>query len=227
MDWDAVQAIGVIVTLAFLGYQMRLQSQALKGDSKLREFELYQSLLNQHTELLKMADQDPALNLIWEPLDPERKRELDAAQASRDWGAWSIMTPDEQRGYRYIRYAIELFEQAHKVNQYGMLDKEIWRKWVSWMEIWPRTRYFTYMWQDNARKFMPSFVDAYWDLVRESGEMDRRARIDRAHLTDPLHDDDVLDNSSMAEQDVPEQTAELVAPESPAVEAVRPERQES
>lgn len=196
MNWDAIQAIGVIVTLAFLGYQMRLQAKALKSDSRLRQFELYQSLLNQHTELLKMADNDPVLNQIWAPLDPERKRELDAAQASQDWGAWAVMTPDEQRAYRYTRYAIELFEQAYKVNQYGMLDEEIWRKWVSWMEIWPRTRYFSYMWQDTARKFMPSFVDAYWDLVRQSGELDRQAKVDRAGLLDPLLADDVLDNSA-------------------------------
>ena len=99
--------------------------------------------------------------------------------------------------------AIELFEQAHKVNQYGMLDKEIWQKWVSWMEIWPRTRYFPYMWEDSARKFMPSFVESYWDLVRESGELDRRARIERAHLLDPLHGDDVLDNSSALGVELP------------------------
>ena len=249
MNWDAIQAIGVIVTLAFLGYQMRLQAKALKSDSRLRQFELYQSLLNQHTELLKMADNDPVLNMIWAPLDPERKRELDAAQASQDWGAWAVMTPDEQRGYRYTRYAIELFEQAYKVNQYGMLDEEIWRKWVSWMEIWPRTRYFSYMWQDTARKFMPSFVDDYWDLVRQSGELDRQAKVDRAHLLDPLLADDVLDNSAglaarveseritaevtqvteMVETvetvDVVEavEAVDAIAPESPAVQAVPPE----
>ena len=223
MDWDAVQAIGVIVTLAFLGYQMRLQSKALRGDSRLREFELYQGLLNQHTELLKAADQDPVLNLIWEPLEPERKRVLDAAQAARDWGAWYEMTPDEQRSYRYTRYALELFEQAHKVNQYGMLDEEIWQKWVSWMEIWPRTRYFPYVWEDTARKFMPSFVDSYWDLLRESREMDSKARAERSHLLDPLRGDDVLDNSSLPELDLPEQPVEAIAPESPAVEAVVPE----
>lgn len=231
MNWDAVQSIGVIVTLAFLGYQMRLQAKALKGDSRLRQFELYQSLLNQHTELLKMADGDPVLNLIWEPLDPERKRELDAAQASRDWGAWLVMTGDEQRGYRYTRYAIELFEQAHKVNQYGMLDEEIWQKWVSWMEIWPRTRYFTYMWQDTARKFMPSFVDEYWDLVRQSGEIDRNARVVRANLLDPLSEKDVMGNDAASEFDTPVASPEVVAgsdpvesiaPESPAVEAIRP-----
>jgi hypothetical protein len=240
VNWDAIQAIGVIVTLAFLGYQMRLQAKALKSDSRLRQFELYQSLLNQHTELLKMADNDPVLNMIWAPLDPERKRELDAAQASQDWGAWAVMTQDEQRGYRYTRYAIELFEQAYKVNQYGMLDEEIWRKWVSWMEIWPRTRYFSYMWQDTARKFMPSFVDDYWDLVRQSGELDRQAKVERAHLLDPLLADDVLDNSAglraaaeseriVAEVvetvetvDVVEavEAVEAIAPESPAVQAV-------
>jgi hypothetical protein len=229
VNWDAVQAIGVIVTLAFLGYQMRLQAKALKSDSRLRQFELYQSLLNQHTELLKMADNDKVLNLIWDPLDPGRKAELDAAQASRDWGAWSVMTEDEQRGYRYTRYAIELFEQAYKVNQYGMLDDEIWRKWVSWMEIWPRTRYFTYMWQDTARKFMPSFVDEYWELVRQSGEIDRNARRDRANLLDPLGADDVLGNRAAPESDArefaPEEvaaTVESIAPESPAVQAVPP-----
>ncbi|HEX2145893.1 MAG TPA: hypothetical protein VHG10_15450 [Glycomyces sp.] len=227
MDWNAIQAVGVIVTLAFLGYQMRLQAKALGNDSRLRQFELYQGLLNQHTELLKAADKDQVLNLIWEPLEPERKRELDAAQAARDWGAWYAMDSDEQRSYRYIRYALELFEQAHKVNDYGMLDEEIWQKWVSWMEIWPRTRYFTYVWEDNARKFMPSFVDSYWDLVRESGEMDRRARVERAHLLDPLRGGDVLDNSAVPEVALPESEVASIAPESPAVEAVRPPRQES
>jgi hypothetical protein len=229
VNWDAVQSIGVIVTLAFLGYQMRLQAKALKNDSRLRQFELYQSLLNQHTELLKMADGDQVLNLIWSPLDAERKRELDAAQASRDWGAWSVMTEDEQRGYRYTRYAIELFEQAYKVNQYGMLDEEIWRKWVSWMEIWPRTRYFTYMWQDTARKFMPSFVDDYWDLVRQSDEIDRKAQLDRERLLRPSGEDQVLGDGAMPEFEVPAagaaspeaEAVDAVAPESPAVQAAR------
>jgi hypothetical protein len=233
VNWDAIQSIGVIVTLAFLGYQMHLQAKALKGDSRLRQFELYQSLLNQHTELLKMADSEPVLNLIWAPLDPARKRELDAAQASRDWGAWSVMTEDEQRGYRYTRYAIELFEQAHKVNQYGMLDEEIWRKWVSWMEVWPRTRYFPYMWEDTARKFMPSFVDEYWDLVRQSGEIDRMARVKRANLLDPLREDHGLDDKAVPEFASPEdpqvvaadlESGGAVAPDSPAVATVRPQR---
>jgi hypothetical protein len=223
VNWDAVQSIGVIVTLAFLGYQMRLQAKALKGDSRLRQFELYQSLLNQHTELLKMADEDRVLNLIWSPLDPERKRVLDAAQAARDWGAWSVMTPDEQRGYRYTRYAIELFEQAYKVNQYGMLDEEIWRKWISWMEIWPRTRYFKYMWQDTARKFMPSFVDDYWDLVRQSEAIDREARLGRERLLGPMLEDE--SNLAVPEPEAAANAApsvEEIAPESPAVQAIRP-----
>lgn len=190
MNWDAVQSIGVIVTLAFLGYQMRLQSRALRNDSRMRQFEVYQSLINQHTELLKMADKDTVLNLIWEPLEADRKAELDAAQAAKDWGAWYVMTPEEQRSYRYTRYALELFEQAHKVNQFGILDEEIWRKWISWMEIWPRTRYFTYVWEDSARKFMPSFVESYWELVRESDEIDRQARAERARLLDPLRENE-------------------------------------
>jgi hypothetical protein len=191
VDWNAIQAIGVIITLAFLGYQMMLQGRQLRHDSRLRQFELYQSLLNQHTELLKMADKDPALNEIWEPMDLDRRRELDEAQAERDWGAWYAMTPEEQRGYRYTRYAIELFEQAYKLQQYDLLDREIWDKWISWMEVWPRSRYFTYMFEDNARKFMPSFVDRYWDLVKLSQERDWLAR---------------------------EEAADLVAPRSPAVE---------
>nr|QZD54710.1 hypothetical protein K3N28_18550 [Glycomyces sp. TRM65418] len=222
----------MIITLAFLGYQMRLQAKALKSDSRLRQFELYQSLLNQHTELLKMADNDPVLNLIWSPLDPDRKRDLDAAQASRDWGAWTVMTPDEQRGYRYTRYAIELFEQAYKVNQYGMLDEEIWRKWVSWMEIWPRTRYFTYMWQDTARKFMPSFVDDYWDLVRQSAEFDREARVERTQLLDPLSGGDLLRNGEVPDVDPPKAEAgvpggsALVAETEAVLEAVAPKSSE-
>lgn len=203
MDWEALQAIGVIVTLAFLGYQMRLQAKALRNDSRLRQFQLYQDLLNQHTDLLKMADRDTVLNLIWEPLEPDRKAVLDAAQAARDWGAWYEMTPEEQRSYRYIRYALELFEQAYKVDKFGMLDQEIWKKWISWMEIWPRSRYFPYVWEDTARKFMPSFVDAYWDLVRESSEIDRRARRSRAHLLDPLQEESILDNSSVPDVDPP------------------------
>lgn len=222
MDWDAVQAVGVIVTLAFLGYQMRLQSKALGSDSRMRQFELYQNLLNQHTDLLKMADQDTVLNLIWEPLEPERKAVLDAAQAARDWGAWYEMTPEEQRSYRYIRYALELFEQAYKVNQFGMLDAEIWQKWVSWMEIWPRTRYFPYVWEDSARKFMPSFVESYWDLVRESGELDRRARNERAHLLDPLHGEDVLDNFSVPDLELPEQRGpDTAGPQPPSIPSPR------
>jgi hypothetical protein len=185
VDWNAIQAIGVIITLAFLGYQMMLQGRQMRHDSRLRQFELYQSLLNQHTELLKMADKDPALNEIWEPLDLERRRELDEAQAERDWGAWYAMTPEEQRGYRYTRYAIELFEQAYKLQQYDLLDREIWDKWISWMEVWPRSRYFTYMFEDNARKFMPSFVNRYWDLVKLSQERDREAREEAADLVAP------------------------------------------
>ena len=187
MDWNALEAIGVIATLAFLGYQMMLQSRSVRQDSRLRQFELYQSLLNQHTELLKMADRDPVLNEIWEPLPPERRSELDRAQAERDWGAWYVMTPEEQRGYRYTRYAVELFEQAHKVNQYKLMDDEIWDKWISWMEIWPRSRYFKYMFEDNARKFMPSFVADYWDLVALSEERDRQAVRERGDLVDAPH----------------------------------------
>ncbi|WP_035696462.1 hypothetical protein [Glycomyces tenuis] len=187
MDWNAIEAIGVIATLGFLSYQMMLQSRSVRHDSRLRQFELYQNLLNQHTELLKMADRDPVLNEIWEPMDPERRRELDRAQAENDWGAWYAMTPEEQRCYRYTRYAVELFEQAYKVNKYKLMDAEIWDKWISWMEVWPRSRYFKYMFEDNARKFIPSFVDNYWALVALSEERDREAVKARGSVVDALH----------------------------------------
>lgn len=159
--FEISQLVVLLSTLGFVGYQVRLQSQESRKQSKLQSFQLYHLLVQQYTELLSRADRDADLNQIWELPDAQRKEHLDKAHAARDWGAWYEMRPEEKRGYRYIRYAIETFEQAYLAHQRGWIDDETWQKWRGWMAVWRHARYFKYVFEDSRPRLVSSFVQDF------------------------------------------------------------------
>jgi hypothetical protein len=163
--FDFLQIVLLSLSLIFFGYQLFLQRREVSNQVALQSYELYRSLVGQYTELLYRADRDTTLNTIWEPPDTNRMQELDAAQQTRRWGAWYAMTSEEKRCYRYVRYALETFEQTFQVYQRGWIDNETWQKWRGWMAIWRNVRYFNYVFDDTCPRLIESFVNEFHNLA--------------------------------------------------------------
>lgn len=156
-----IQLIQVVVlgpSLFFVGYQVLLQHRQVQDHVAVEGHKLYHQLAQQYIALLVRSDSDPALNRIWEPLDERRRRILDKAQQSRTWGAWYKMNPAEQRCYRLVRSALEIFEQTYQLHQKGWIDNETWTKWRSWLDVWRDVRYFDYVLADTRPRLVVSFT---------------------------------------------------------------------
>ncbi|MFE0020928.1 hypothetical protein [Amycolatopsis sp. NPDC059021] len=158
---QVLQIIQVVVlgpSLFFIGYQVLLQRRQVRNQVAVQRFRLYHLLAQQYMDLLLRADLDPELNCIWEPLDEQRRQELDDAQRLRCWGAWHEMTPVEKRCYRFVRYALETLEQTHQLHQKRWMDQETWSKWLGWIEIWCDARFFDYVVEDSEPRLIKTFV---------------------------------------------------------------------
>jgi hypothetical protein len=155
----SVQAFALMPTLIFGGFQMLLQRRELSRQRATLGYEIYQRVSNANTELLWKAAEDPCLNDVFEPIDPRRRAELDAAQVSSKWGAWYAMTDEEKKGNRFTRMAIELAEQAWEIDQLGMAPHEASQKWSSWSGIWCETRYFRYVFADEEPRLLKGFAE--------------------------------------------------------------------
>jgi hypothetical protein len=156
--FQIIQVVVLGPSLAFLGLQVLLQRRQIHDQIAIEGYKLYHLLAQQYMELLRRADHDQELNCIWEPLDPERSCTLDEAQDSASWGAWHAMTPTERRCYRFVRAALETFEQAYQLHQKGWIDEETWTKWQGWIDIWRKARYFKYVLQDTRPRLIRTFV---------------------------------------------------------------------
>lgn len=148
-----------IFGLMFVGYQLLLQRRELANQVEVQGCLLYQDLANRYADLLHRADEDPVLNGVWDPCDGERFEALTGAHQSRVWGAWHAMTNDERRCYRYIRSALEIFEQAHVVRKRGWIDDETWAKWQGWMTIWRQASYYPFVMDDSRERLLTTFVE--------------------------------------------------------------------
>jgi hypothetical protein len=165
-----VALILVVLSLRQQTRQLQYQQQAIEGQQaeqaraiEVLRFEVYERVTQRYADLLERASSDQDLNRIYQPLDSRRQHELDAAQAADPgWGAWEIMDFQEQKCFRYTRLALEVCEQAHKVEELGWIDDETWRKWHTWTQTFSRTRYFPYVLdiadERSRGRFRPAFV---------------------------------------------------------------------
>lgn len=174
---EVLQIIQVAVlgpSLFFISYQALLQRQQVRNQVAVQRYKLYHLLAEQYMNLLLRADLDPELNCIWEPLEDDRKKFLDDAQALRSWGAWYEMTPTEKRCYRFVRSALETLEQTHQLRQNKWIDQETWLKWQGWIAIWRRARFFTYVFEDVE----PRLITTFATTLRTAGEPTANNRIE-------------------------------------------------
>ena len=155
---QAGEAFALVVTLTFLVRQIGLQKRELDATRHAVAFQTYQQLSQRYTDLLWMASDDPLLNCIWEPLGDDDKARLDGAQAQKIWGAWFVMSDQERKCYRYVRSALETFEQAHTLYCQQTLSRGTWSKWQSWIRLWISTRYYPYVMEDSRPRFIPRFA---------------------------------------------------------------------
>ncbi|MEX2670559.1 MAG: hypothetical protein WD294_00475 [Phycisphaeraceae bacterium] len=158
-----LSAIALVATLAAMAVQMM-------SDRNLREYQLFQHLAQEYTELLWRPAENPCLNKIWHPLDAQRIAELDGAldelADKQRWPVWAILDGDEHQCYRLTRAGLELFEQAHTGFYNGWVsDDQTWQKWENWMVDWKRTNTFvTYVLAENAPWFTNRFLKYFQQL---------------------------------------------------------------
>jgi len=165
MEIDQVITTTVLVlTLVFVGLQVVLQRRQTENQVRVQGHELYYLLAKQYVDLLRESDANPVLNSVWTTIEPERKSELDKAQASSEWGAWNLMDASEKQCYRYVRAAIEIFEQTFQLHQKGWIDEETWKKWDGWMRLGPQMRYFDYVFADTRPRLIAAF-SAKLDMI--------------------------------------------------------------
>jgi hypothetical protein len=176
MPWvQLAETLALVLPLLLIGYELALQRREVRSQNKLRSFELYHTLVQQYATLLLRADENPELNLTWEPVDTQRQVELDAAQEAaaaqgKAWGAWYAMEQTEKRCYRWTRSVIETFEQAYQVRQQGWIDDATWKKWLNWMLIWSRSRYFGFVFSDTGPRLIPDFVREFPLMLKQARE---------------------------------------------------------
>lgn len=150
---DVAQALGIFSTLVFLIIQILKNTSAVK-------FDIHQRLNDRYTEILWRAVELPVLNGAWDPLDPQRKKELDEAQRQKVWGAWYALNDDEKKQYRFTRLTLEIFEQAFVALEYGWIERDMWRKWESTIRIWKGSRFYTYVIEDTGQRISANFLRA-------------------------------------------------------------------
>ena len=158
---DVLQIVQLIVlapSLVFVGLQVLFQRQQAQNQILVQGQELYHRISTQYVALLRESDMTPVFNDVWLPLDAARRAELDAAQRESTWGAWFIMTPDEKLCYRYVRAAIELFEQMFQLHEKGWIDAETWRKWQGWISLAPQMRFYEFVLWDTRGRLVRSFA---------------------------------------------------------------------
>ena len=152
-----VTAVVLVLTLIFLAFQVVLQRRQTVNQVLVQGQELYYLLARQYIQLIRESDQNPTLNSVWLKLEQEREHELDEAQAASEWGAWNEMTSAEKQCYRYVRAAIEIFEQTFQLHQKGWIDDETWVKWRGWISLGPKMRYFSYVFADTRPRLIAPF----------------------------------------------------------------------
>jgi hypothetical protein len=145
------QLIVVVFSLLYLGRQVR-------GERVAAGFAAYSQVNDAYTTHLWRAVEDPTLDAVWDPWDPEREAALAEAQRSGTWGAWHAMTADERRCYRFTRAALEIFEQAWEVRRRDMIGADTWGKWEAWITTWTRSRYFAIVFEDVRPRLIEEFA---------------------------------------------------------------------
>lgn len=148
--WTEIGQMAVLATLGVLIYQVVLERRA-------RAFEVFRGLIKDYSDILQEESVNPALASIWSPLPETRRSELDAAQARRRIGAYSIMDETERAQYWRTRRVYDIFELAFLARRDLWLTKDIWRRWENLVRVWCGTRYFDYVFADTQEKYSKPF----------------------------------------------------------------------
>jgi hypothetical protein len=69
-----------------------------------------------------------------------------------------MMTRDEKLCYRYVRAAIEIFEQMFQLHEKGWIDQQTWKKWRGWISLAPQMRFYEYVLGDTRERLVGSFA---------------------------------------------------------------------
>lgn len=148
---EIVAAVGVIVSLLFVGFEIRQNTAVARGQAR-------QDLASLNQEWLLTMAQDPDFEALWheawiaDPASPEDdSAELTAAEERR---AWFIMTMHLRRLENvYLQYREGLVD-ASALNSYGFASVAIFR----------RPQFNRYWYERNARN---GFDDGFVAFLEE------------------------------------------------------------
>ena len=126
-----------------------------RRSNRITTLEMCHTLSERHMELMWLTVDDPKLNGVWDPIPPDRKAALQAAQAAQQWGGFRAMTEDERARYRFARRAIEHVEQAFEAHEHGWMPDYIWKSWEARMQAWTGSDYAEFV-LDDLREFKSS-----------------------------------------------------------------------
>ncbi len=158
---DAVQTAAVVASLAFTGYQLMQQRRALN-------FDIYQRITDRFSDILWKAAEDPRLNAVWFPLQPDVRRKLEAGG-----DPWSAMDAEQRTLYRYTRLVLEALEETHEAHELGLIGDDVWQKWCRWVDAWIGSSYFDYVVDLDQPQPDSPFQDSFIAFLRQR----RQARI--------------------------------------------------
>ncbi len=173
-DWikrwvEIIAAVGVIVSLLFVGFEIRQNTAVARGQAR-------QELAALNQEWLLTMGQDPEFEALWNkawganPVSSETgTTDVTAAEARR---AWFIMTMHLRRLENvYLQYREGLVD-ASALNSYGFASVSVFR----------RPQFNRYWYEQNAR----TGFDA--DFVKFLEEHIRTAPIETQNLDEPFTD---------------------------------------
>lgn len=156
---SCVQAVGVVASLLFAGWQLSRNRAILERDS-------YERLSREYQALLWVVVDHPHLDRVWERLsDVDTEKFSTGLSGDQLWGVWHSMSREEKDCYRYTRSALEIFERAWQLRDAKHIDSETWGKWTEWMVSWSGSAYFPYVYAEVKHQFIERFTH----------ELDRRA----------------------------------------------------
>ena len=107
---EIVSAIAVIVSLLYLGYEVRQNTAAVKSTA-------YQSIHD-------------AEDLFWSGISSDAEQS-DTWQAGLDGGLQSLNSDQQPQFSITVRRLIYLFQNVHYQRRKGVVDDELWGAWAA------------------------------------------------------------------------------------------------
>jgi len=162
MNWEAigavgeiVAALGVIISLIYLGVQIRHSAQQTQINTKSIQARAYQQLIDHHTTLnLQLATQRELFEVI-------HRAEIK--------GLDQLTLVDRNRWEVFMASSLRSFLNGYYMHKEGLISDEQWHNFSFGLETMARRPVFAKWWrQEKAGR---KFPDDFADIVDQAGRI--------------------------------------------------------